>query len=173
MFSWMIFGMITPQVFWDWSPEYSKLSLFDSVADQIESHIHFFWFLLKNSFIPRPTAVEFSTWIAVGPCFKTNSISVVRMGISVCALMRMVPYPASAVDAMMLRIIFQTTSMIPLPVGMKYYGFCGLGGPSLRKWTPLARLLYRETEMYEASEWIANLIPLVRYWTYAFGLEAK
>ena len=36
---------------------------------------------------------------------------------------------------------FHTTSMMPLTVGNKFSGFLGLGGPSLRKWTPLDRIL--------------------------------
>ena len=60
------------------------------------------------------------------------------MGTSVCALMKMVPNSALAAYAMMLRMIFQTTSMMPLTVGVKSSEFFGLGGPSLRKLTPLA-----------------------------------
>ena len=77
----------------------------------------------------------------MGPCFQPISISVVRMGTSVYVLMKMVPNSDSVADAMMLHMIFQTTSMVQLTVGMKSSGFCGLGGPSLIKWTPLNRLL--------------------------------
>ena len=63
------------------------------------------------------------------------------MGTAVWVLMNMVPYYASSADAMILRMIFHTTSKIPLVVGTKSSGFSGSGGPLLRKWTPLARLL--------------------------------
>ena len=95
------------------------------------------------------------------------------MGTSVCVLMKMVPYSASAADAMVLRMIFHTTSMMPLTVGMKSSGFWGLGGPSLIKWIPLARLIAWETERYDTSEYMDNCIPLSLYWISAFGLEAK
>ena len=57
-----------------------------------------------------PTAVELSTWMAVGPCVHPISERVVRMGTDVGLLMNMVPYSASAADAMILRMIFHTTS---------------------------------------------------------------
>ena len=88
-----------------------------------------------------PTAVGFSTWMDMGPCFHPISERVVRIGTDVWALTKMVPYSASADDAMILRMILHTTIKIPLVAGTKYYGFLGSGGPSLRKWTPLARLL--------------------------------
>ena len=49
MFMWMMFGMITPQVFWAHPPEDSKLYLLDSVIYPIELHIHGLWFLLKKN----------------------------------------------------------------------------------------------------------------------------
>ena len=64
------------------------------------------------------------------------------MGTAVWALMKMVPYSALAADAMILRMILHTTSKMPLVVGTKYSGFSGSGGPSVRKCTPLDRLLY-------------------------------
>ena len=63
------------------------------------------------------------------------------MGTAVWALMKMVPYLASAADTIILRMIFHTTIKMPLVVGTKYSEFLGSGGPLLRKWTPLARLL--------------------------------
>ena len=98
----------------------------------------FFW---RNPFVTIPTVVELSAWIAMGPYFHPISVRVVRIGTSVCVLTKMVSYSDSAVDAMMLRMIFYTNSMMLLTVGTKSSGFLGLGGPSLRKWTPLARLL--------------------------------
>ena len=86
-----------------------------------------------------------------------------RIGTYVCALTKMVPYYASAADAMMLRMILQTSSMIPLTVGNKSSEFLGLGSPLLRKWTPMAWLLALETERYDASECMANCIPLALY----------
>ena len=82
-------------------------------------------------------ALEFSTWMAVGPCGQPISERVVRMGTAVWALMKMVPYSTPAADAMILHM----TSKMPLVVGTKYSGFSGSGGPSVRKCTPLARLL--------------------------------
>ena len=93
-----------------------------------------------------PAAVELSTWMAAGPCLNPISESVVRMGTAVWDLMKMVPYSASASDAMILRMILHTTNKMPLVVGTKSSGFLGSGGPSVRKWTPLARLLDRATE---------------------------
>ena len=63
------------------------------------------------------------------------------MGNAVWALMNMVPYSALAADAMILHMILHTTSNMPLVVGTKSSGFLGSGGPSVRKWTPLAQLL--------------------------------
>ena len=97
-----------------------------------------FW---RNSLVAMPTAVEFSIWVAVGPCFRPISEYVVRMGTAVWVLTKMVPYLASAADAMILRMILHTRSKMPLVVGMKSSGLSGSGGPSVRKWTPLARLL--------------------------------
>ena len=71
------------------------------------------------------------------PFFHPIPVRVVRVGTAVFVLINMVPYSDSAADAMMLRIIFHTTSIIPLTVGTKYSGFLGLGGPSLGKCTPL------------------------------------
>ena len=88
-----------------------------------------------------PTAVELSNWIAVGTCFHTILDRVVQIGTAVWALTKIEPYPASASDAMTLRMILHTTSKMPLVVGKKYSGLSGSGGPSLRKWTPLDWLL--------------------------------
>ena len=63
------------------------------------------------------------------------------MGTAVWALMKMVPYSASAADPMILRMILHTASKMPLVVSTKSYGFSGSGGPSVRKCTPLAQLL--------------------------------
>ena len=92
--------------------------------------LDFFWW---NSLVAIPTAVEFSTWMAVGPCGQPISERVVRMGTAVWVLMKMVPYYSSDADAMMLRMILHTTSKMPLVVGTKYSGFWGSGGPSVRK----------------------------------------
>ena len=58
-------------------------------------------------------------------CFHPISDRVVQMGTAVWALMKMVPYSASAADAMMLRMILHTTSKIPLVVGTKSSNFWG------------------------------------------------
>ena len=100
--------------------------------------LYFFW---RNSLVAMLTAVELSTWMSVGTCFHPISDRVVRIGTAVWALTKMVPYSASATDAMILRMILHTTSKMPLVVGTKYSGLSGSGGPSLRKWTPLAWLL--------------------------------
>ena len=100
--------------------------------------LDFFW---RNSLAAMPTALEFSTWVAVGHCFHPISERLLQMGTTVWAFTKMVPYLASAVDAMILRMIFHMTSKMPLVVGTKSSGFLGSGGPSVRKWTPLARLL--------------------------------
>ena len=63
------------------------------------------------------------------------------MGTAVWALTNMVPYLASAADAMILCIIFNTTSKMPFVVGKKSSAFLGSCGPSVRKWTPLTRIL--------------------------------
>ena len=68
------------------------------------------------------------------------------MGTTVWALMKMVPYSALAADAMILHMIFHTMRKIPLVVGTKYSGFLGSGGTSVRKWTPMDRLLDLATE---------------------------
>ena len=78
-----------------------------------------------------PTAVEFSTCMDVGPRFHPISDRVVRIGTAVWALTKMVPYLASADDAMMLRIILHTMSKMPLVVGLKSSGLSGSGGPLL------------------------------------------
>ena len=100
--------------------------------------LDFFW---RNYLVAIPTSVELSTWMAVGPCFHTISERVVRMGTAIWVFMKMVPYLALAADAMILRMILHTTSKMPLVVSTKYSGLSGSGGPSVRKWTPLARLL--------------------------------
>ena len=97
-----------------------------------------FW---RNSLVAIPTAVKLSTWMAVGPCGQPISERVMRMGTTVWALIKMVPYSASAADAMILRMILHTRIKMTLVVGTKYYGFSGSGGPSVRKCTPLARLM--------------------------------
>ena len=63
------------------------------------------------------------------------------MGTAIWVFMKMVPYSALASDTMILRMILHTTSKMPLVVSTKYSGLSGSGGPSVRKWTPLARLL--------------------------------
>ena len=105
--------------------------------------LDFFW---RNSLAAMPTAVEFSTWMDVGPCFHTISERVVWMGTDVWALMNMVPYSALAADAMILRIILHKTSKMLLVVGMKYSGFLGSGGPLVRKCTTLDQLMDLATE---------------------------
>ena len=78
--------------------------------------LNFFW---SNYFVTMATDVELLTWIAVGPCFHPISVRVVRIGTGVWALTNMVPYLASAADAMMLRMILHTMSKILLAVGTK------------------------------------------------------
>ena len=80
-----------------------------------------------------PTAVEFSTWMAVGPCFHPISERVVRRGTAVWELIKMVPYYALASDAMILYMILHMTSKMPVVVGTKYSGFSSSGGPSMIK----------------------------------------
>ena len=92
--------------------------------------LDFFW---RNSLVATTDAVELSTWMVVGPCVHPISEKVVRMGTTVWALMKMVPYYASAADPMILRMILHTTSKMPLVGGTKSSGFLGSGGPSLRK----------------------------------------
>ena len=90
-------------------------------------------FLCRNYLVAMPTAVEFSTRMDVGPCFRPISERVVQMGTAVWALTKMVPYSALAADAMILRMIFHTTSKILLVVGTKSSEFSGSGRPSVRK----------------------------------------
>ena len=90
--------------------------------------LDFFW---RNSLFAIPTAVEISTWMAVGPCFHPISERAVWIGTTVWALMKMVPYYDSAADAMILHMIFHTTIKIPLVVGTKSSGFLWSGGPSV------------------------------------------
>ena len=92
--------------------------------------LEFFW---KNSLVAMPNAVELSTWMDVGPCFHPISERVVQMGTTIWALMKMMPYSASAADAMILRTILHMTSKMPLVVGTKSYRFSGSGGPSVIK----------------------------------------
>ena len=96
--------------------------------------LRFFW---RNSLVAMPPAVEFSTWMAVGPCFHPISERVVQIGTTVWVLTKMVPYLASAADVMILRMILHTTIKMPLVVVTKYSGFLGSGGPLVRKWTPI------------------------------------
>ena len=100
--------------------------------------LDFFW---RNPLVAIPTAVEFSTWMDVGPCGQPISERVVRMGTAVWALMKMVMYSDLAADAMILRMILHTTSNMPLVVGTKSTRFSGSGGPSVRKCTSLDLLL--------------------------------
>ena len=100
--------------------------------------LDFFW---KNSLVEMHTTVELYTWMAVGPCFHPISERVVRMGTTVWVLKKMVPYLASAADAMILRMILHITIKMPLVAATKYYGLLGSGGISVRKCTPLDRLL--------------------------------
>ena len=79
--------------------------------------LDFFW---RNSLVVMPTAVELFTWMDVGTCVHPISERVVRMGTAVWVLTKMVPYSASAADAMILRMILHTTSKMLLVVGTKY-----------------------------------------------------
>ena len=76
-------------------------------------------FLWHNSLVAMPTAVEFSTWMAVGPCFHPISERVARIGTVVWALIKMVLYLALAYDAMIFLMILHTTSKMPLVVRTK------------------------------------------------------
>ena len=109
------------------------MALFDPVVYPIEPHVHGLGLFWRNSLVTMPTAVNFSTWMAVGPCGHPISDRVVRMGTAVWALMKMVPYSASAADAMILRMILHMTSKMPSVVGTKSSGFLGSGGPSAIK----------------------------------------
>ena len=88
-------------------------------------------FFCRNSLVTMPTAVELSTWMAVGPCFHPISERVLRMDTAVWVLMKMVPYLALAADAMILCMILNTTSKMLLVVGTKSSGFSGSCGPSI------------------------------------------
>ena len=96
--------------------------------------------------------MELSTLISVGPCFPPIYFRLLLIGTAVCTLINILPYSASAADTMMLRMILHTTRMMLLKVGTKSSGFFGFGGPLLRKFTPLAQILHRDTERYDASE---------------------
>ena len=50
------------------------------------------------------------------------------------------PYPASVVDAMMLRSILHTTYTMPFSVVSIFLGSCGVGGLLLKKCMPSALL---------------------------------
>ena len=76
------------------------------------------------------------------------------MGTAIWALTKMVPYSASADDAMILRMVFHTTSNMPLVASRKSSGLSGSGGFSVRKWNPLARL--------DTSNTSKNTI--IKYW---------
>ena len=107
-----------------------------------------------------PTVVEFSTWMAVGPCVHPISERVVRMGTDVWALMKMVPYSASAADAMILRMIFHTTSKMPLVVGWNFWGQVGLRRENELHW--LGFLLERLKGRRRLNGWpIASHLPSV------------
>ena len=54
--------------------------------------------------------------------------------------MNKAPNSASAVDAMMLRIILHTTYTMPLSAGSNFSGSCGVGGLLLKKCMPPALL---------------------------------
>ena len=82
--------------------------------------LDFFW---NNYLVAMHTAVELSTWMAVGPCFHTISERVLRMGIAVWALTKMLQYLALDADAMILRMILHTRIKIMLVVGTRSYGF--------------------------------------------------
>ena len=86
-----------------------------------------------NYLVAMPNGLELSTWMYVGPCFHPISDRVVQIGTAVWELTNMVPYSASAAYAMILHMLFHTTSEMPLVVGKKYYGLLWSGGPSLRK----------------------------------------
>ena len=88
--------------------------------------LEFFW---RNELVAMPTNVEFSSWMAVGPCFCSISERVVQIGTAVWVLTKMVPSSSSATDAMILRMILHTTSNMLLVVGTKYSGLSGSGGP--------------------------------------------
>ena len=92
--------------------------------------LYLFW---RNFLVAMTTAVEFSAWMAVGPCFHPISERVVRIGIAVWALTKMVPYSASAADAMILRMILHQTSNMPLVVGTKSSELSGSGGTFAEK----------------------------------------
>ena len=98
-------------------------------------------FFCRNSLVAILTVVEFSTWMDVGPCGQPISEWVVQMGTAVWVLMKMVLYYASAADATILRMILHTTTKMMLVVGTKSSRLSGSGGPSVRKCTPLDRLL--------------------------------
>ena len=64
--------------------------------------------------------MDLSTLIAVGPFSHPILVSVMIIGKAVCMLLKMVPYSALSADAMMLRMILNTTSIMPLIVGTKF-----------------------------------------------------
>ena len=68
----------------------------------------------------------------MGLCFHPISERLVRIGTAVWELTKMVPYLASAADAIILRMILHTTSKMLLVVGTKSSGLSWSGGPLLR-----------------------------------------
>ena len=136
-----MFGVKISQFFWARPPEDAKLALFDPVIYPIELHVHGLGLLLEELLSCDAYLSGIFHLDGCGPCFHPISERVVQIGTSVWELTKKVPYLASAADAMILRMILHTTSKIPLVVGTKYSGLSGSGGPSLRKLTPLARLL--------------------------------
>ena len=84
-----------------------------------------FW---RNYLVEIPTAVELSSCMDLGPCFHTISERVVRMGTTIWALMKMMPYSALAADAMILRTILHMMSKMPLVAARNLLDFRGQVG---------------------------------------------
>ena len=66
--------------------------------------------------------------------------SVMQMGTASWKFRIKAPNYASAADAMMLRSILHTTYTMPLSVGSRFSGSCGVGGLLLNKRMPPALL---------------------------------
>jgi hypothetical protein len=109
-----------------------------------------------------PNAVELSVRRGVGGCMWHNSVSVTLSGAPLWALWKHAPTSDSAAEATTFLMMEATLRMEPFIVSC-YRGL------SPQKDRPPRRLRAFETERYEASLWMCNIISEARYLMVASG----
>jgi hypothetical protein len=146
-----MFCVIITEIFTSWSPINVELFLADSVGQPMISHIHFFDHLCLIVLFKIPNAIELSVRRSVGGSVWPISVSVTLSGAPLWALRKHAPTSDSAAEATTFLTMEATLRIDPFSLSCS-------GDLFPKKNRPPSRLRALETDRYEASLWMYNIM---------------